>query len=169
MNIYRIKPVDAINGPGLRMSIWIAGCCNNCPGCWAKETWDPFLGRDWREIFPEIIEGLKKPTDGVSLLGGDPFYTAMEDDPEQFLEFLKRLREVLGEDRSIWCWTGYLFEDILQKCPETLKYIDVLVDGKYDKSLRNITLHFRGSSNQRIIDVRSSMETGEVVELNFEE
>lgn len=161
LNLYSVKPVDAINGEGLRMSIWFSGCSNGCKGCWSPETWCPTYGKPYTDWLPVIIKTLsEKPLRGVSLLGGDPLYHIMNrtDAKNEVLQFIKLLKSLLKNNQDLWVWTGYLYEDIQKECPEVLNYIDVLVDGKYDEALRDVTLQFRGSSNQRIIDVKQRLE-----------
>lgn len=151
MNIIDIKQYDVINGPGIRTSIWFSGCNNHCDGCWSPNTWNPNLGRNLKDCLPMIIEYLKDTkTDGVSILGGDPLYSVFSSltGERELIELLKLCKKY---NKNIWLWTGYLFEEIELKHPEILGYIDVLIDGKYDKNKRNLNLYFRGSYNQRII------------------
>lgn len=158
MNIIQIKPIDSQNGPGIRTSIWVAGCTNHCKGCWSPQTWNPNQGKPYHECIEDINKALaNKHLDGVSLLGGDPFYWVMENESPDFLMLLKRLKTALNEKQTIWCWTGYTLNQLKQNAyvHECLKYIDVLVDSKFDESKRDLSLKFRGSSNQRIIDIQN--------------
>lgn len=169
MNYADIKNIDVANGPGIRVSLFVSGCSHHCEGCFNKETWDFNFG----ELFGEkeintIIEYLSPShIKGLSLLGGEPFEFTNQ---QGILPLLRKVKELYPE-KDIWCWTGYLFDKdirdtMMVKWPETqeiISYIDVIVDGKFEMNLKNLSLRFRGSSNQRIIDVKKSMETNEVI------
>ncbi len=168
MNYGEIKSFDIANGEGVRVSLFVSGCTHHCKNCFNKETWDFNFGKPFtKEVEDSIIEMLSSNyIDGFSLLGGEPF----EPQNQRVLTpFLKRIKEKFP-DKSIWCYTGYLFDDELlsesrARCEctdEMLSLIDVLVDGEFVQDLYNITLAFRGSENQRIIDVQKSLETGEI-------
>lgn len=168
MNYGEIKSFDIANGEGVRVSLFVSGCTHHCKNCFNKETWDFNFGKPFtKEVEDSIIEMLASNyIDGFSLLGGEPF----EPQNQRVLTpFLKRIKENFP-NKSIWCYTGYLFDDELlsesrARCEctdEMLSLIDVLVDGEFVQDLYNITLAFRGSENQRIIDVQKSLETGEV-------
>lgn len=168
MNYGEIKSFDIANGEGVRVSLFVSGCTHHCKNCFNKETWDFNFGKPFtKEVEDSIIEMLSSDyIDGFSLLGGEPF----EPQNQRVLTpFLKRIKENFP-DKSIWCYTGYLFDDELlsesrARCEctdEMLSLIDVLVDGEFVQDLYNITLAFRGSENQRIIDVQKSLETGEI-------
>ncbi len=168
MNYGEIKSFDIANGEGVRVSLFVSGCTHHCKNCFNKETWDFNFGKPFtKEVEDSIIEMLASNyIDGFSLLGGEPF----EPQNQRVLTpFLKRIKEKFP-DKSIWCYTGYLFDDELlsesrARCECTdvmLSLIDVLVDGEFVQDLYNITLAFRGSENQRIIDVQKSLETGEI-------
>lgn len=169
MNYAAIKKCDIANGTGVRTSLFVSGCRHHCKGCFQPETWDFDFGNEFTpEIENDIIESLTPDyIEGLTLLGGEPF------EPENqrvLVKFLKRVREVYP-DKSIWCYSGYLFDEELLKdskarcevTDEMLSYIDVLVDGEFVLEKKNIMLKFRGSENQRIIDVKKSLGTGEVV------
>lgn len=168
MNYGEIKNVDIANGEGIRVSLFVSGCTHHCKNCFNKETWDFNFGKPFtKEVEDSIIEMLSSDyIDGLSLLGGEPFEPQNQ---RVLLPFLKRIRKELP-DKSVWCYTGYLFDDELlsesrARCEctdEMLSLIDVLVDGEFVQELHNITLAFRGSENQRVIDVQKSLETGEV-------
>lgn len=168
MNYGEIKSFDIANGEGVRVSLFVSGCTHHCKNCFNKETWDFNFGKPFtKEVEDSIIEMLASNyIDGFSLLGGEPF----EPQNQRVLTpFLKRIKENFP-NKSIWCYTGYLFDDELlsesrARCEctdEMLSLIDVLVDGEFVQDLYNITLAFRGSENQRIIDVQKSLETGEI-------
>jgi len=169
MNYAKIKNMDVANGPGLRVSLFVSGCTHHCPGCFNKETWDFQYGEPFTENTTEEIIALLKPKHiaGLTLLGGEPM------DPRNqkaVLSLLRRVRECLPQ-KNIWCYTGYDFQaDILGRmitqCPETkeiLSYLDILVDGRFEEEKKNLNLRFRGSENQRIIKVKDSLESGQLV------
>lgn len=150
-----------VDGPGFRTSIYCAGCPNACPSCHNPQSWDIRHGTmtSTEELMEEIMSD---PFANVTFSGGDPMFQA-----EGFAELARAIRE--QSDKTIWCFTGYKFENLLKnpKQLELLKLIDVLVDGPFVQSLRDEDLFFRGSSNQRLINVRKSLETGQVVELQL--
>ena len=169
MNYATIKYNDISNGPGVRVSLYVSGCRNHCKNCFNPETWDFDYGQPFtKEVEDKIIEAMKPAhIKGFTLLGGDPFEP---ENAEVLAPFMERLREQFPE-KSFWCFTGYDFEsDLLtgkQGDPddvmEILKTLDVLVDGKFVESLKDLNLRFKGSSNQRTILVQKSLETDEVV------
>ncbi len=161
MNYGAIKKTDIANGPGVRVSLFVSGCRHHCKGCFNPETWDFNYGRVFDSVTKdEIIQSLSPYyISGLSLLGGDPF------EPENQLVLVDFVKEVksLYPDKTIWCWTGYKFEEGLISTAELLKYIDVLVDGEFKQELKNITLNFRGSENQRVISVPESIKEGKTI------
>lgn len=164
-----VKECDIANGPGVRVTIFVSGCTHHCKGCFNEMTWDFRYGREFTEDDIDKIMKLLEPSyiAGLTLLGGEP----MEYPNQQGL--LPLLRKVKGAypDKTVWCYTGYLYEkDILEnfcgkweETNEMLSYLDVIVDGEFVEELKDISLRFRGSSNQRIIDVKKSRETGKIV------
>ncbi len=146
-----------VDGPGFRTSIYCAGCPNACPGCHNPQSWDIKSGRNMTtDEIMKVIEA--DPYANVTFSGGDPMFQ-----PEGFTELAKAIHQ--RTDKNIWCFTGFTFEAI-EKNPrqqQLLQQIDVLVDGPYIQSLRDPDLMFRGSSNQRIINVRESLKKGSVV------
>ena len=169
MNYAAIKETDIANGPGVRVSLFVSGCSHHCEGCFNAEAWDYGYGQPYtRETEDHIIEALRPSyITGLSLLGGEPF------DPRNqpaLLPLLRRVRKELpGKD--IWCYTGYTLETDLRTdalgipeiTHELLSLIDVLVDGKFVLAKKDIQLRFRGSSNQRLIDLRRSEAEGCVI------
>ena len=164
-----IKNFDIANGEGVRVSLFVSGCTHHCKNCFNPDTWDFHFGQPFteetealllRELAPDYINGL-------SLLGGEPF------EPQNQAALLPFLRRVKAQDpdKTIWCYTGYLMDTELLKpsrarcacTDEMLSLIDVLVDGEFVQELYNISLQFRGSSNQRIIDVPASLASGTIV------
>jgi anaerobic ribonucleoside-triphosphate reductase activating protein len=156
VNYGKIKPLDIANGPGIRVSIFVSGCRNRCKGCFNPETWDFEYGQ---KFYGEAMYELEKMLEnehvaGLSILGGDPF----EPENRETVEFICRQVKAAFPRKTIWVWTGYDFlEDGLIDLP-VMKYIDVLVDGRFEESLKDLRLKWRGSSNQRVIDVKKSVE-----------
>ena len=150
MNYAEIKKVDIANGPGVRVSLFVSGCRNHCKGCFNPETWDFDYGRPFtRETEDEIIEALRPLwIQGLSILGGEP---TEEENAAVLIPFLKRVRAVLP-DKDIWLYSGYTYEALRDK--EILSLADVLVDGPFLLEQKDAGLAFRGSRNQRIIDLR---------------
>ncbi len=165
MNYADIKKVDVANGPGVRVSLFVSGCTHRCEECFNPETWDFSYGAPFGAAEVEKILSLLSPDHirGLSLLGGEPF------EPENqgaVLELVTQVREKLPE-KTIWCYSGYRFEELAagsvgDHSRKLLEGIDVLVDGPFVLSKKDLGLRFRGSSNQRIIQVSPSLETGEI-------
>ncbi len=166
MNYADIRPIDVANGPGIRVSLFVSGCTHACPGCFNREAWDFAYGQPFTHAQEDaILTHLSKPyVKGLSLLGGEPFHPANQ---ETVLQLVRRVRGVYpGKD--IWCYTGYLYEDLLagkvgEHGGELLEQLDVLVDGPFVEARKDLTLRFRGSANQRLIDVPASLKAGDVV------
>ena len=150
MNYAEIKKVDIANGPGVRVSLFVSGCRNHCKGCFNPETWDFDYGRPFtRETEDEIIEALRPSwIQGLSILGGEP---TEEENAAVLIPFLKRVRAALP-DKDIWLYSGYTYEALRDK--EILTLADVLVDGPFLLEQKDAGLAFRGSRNQRIIDLK---------------
>ena len=174
MHYGEIITADCANGVGMRVSLFVSGCTNCCKGCFQPETWDFSHGPEYtKETEDFIIEELKKPYyKGLTILGGEPFEIANQ--PE-VAALIRRLKEELPS-RDIWMYTGFLYDVDLQPqgrrytevTDEILDSIDILVDGKFEEELRNLMLKFRGSENQRIIDMKQTRKSGKLVlsELN---
>ncbi len=155
-----IKKFDVADGLGVRVSLFVSGCRNCCPGCFNQDTWDFSYGKEFtQETENEILNALKPDyIKGFSLLGGEPFE---EENQEVLTPFLEKIKKEFPS-KDIWCWTGYIFEKDLQnggtKCTELtqrmLNCIDVLVDGPFIQSQKNLMLEFRGSENQRILHLK---------------
>lgn len=157
ISIMKIKESTTVDGPGLRTSIYCAGCINACPGCHNPQTWDINAGK--RMGIDEILQKIKdEDFCNVTFTGGDPMYQAKE-----FAELAERIKSETG--KNIWCYTGYTFEECLadEAKKSLLELIDVLVDGRFKIELRNTELLFKGSSNQRIIDVQKSLASRNII------
>ena len=169
MNYATIKSYDVANGPGVRVSLFVSGCTHHCKGCFNAEAWDFDYGTPYTvETEDQIMEYLKPwYIRGLSLLGGEPFEPVNQ---AALLPLLRRVREAYP-DKSIWCYTGYNYEtDLLagrlgpwEITQEMLSYLDVLVDGEFHIDEKDLSLRFKGSRNQRIIDVPASMESDSIV------
>ncbi len=169
MNYGEIKKTDVANGEGVRVSLFVSGCTHRCKGCFNPETWSFGYGQPFtKETEEEIIGYLDHSyIKGLSLLGGEPFEPQNQ---RVLLPFLKKIK-ALFPDKSIWCYTGYtldeeLLEESRARCEATdemLSLIDVLVDGEFMEEKRNLMLKFRGSENQRIIDVQKSLKSGRII------
>ncbi|MBO4941074.1 MAG: anaerobic ribonucleoside-triphosphate reductase activating protein [Clostridia bacterium] len=170
MNYCEIKKCDIANGEGVRTTLFVSGCTNHCEDCFQPQTWDFDYGKPFTdEVANEIIQSVKPYyINGLTLLGGEPFEPKNQ---KGLLPFLKKFREECP-DKTIWCFTGFLLDEELLKdgsyprcdvTDEMLSCIDVLVDGRYKKELKDISLKFRGSSNQRIIDMNKTRVSGEIV------
>lgn len=169
MNYADIKRIDVANGPGVRVSLFVSGCSHHCKECFNQETWDFEYGSLFDEkAEDEIIDYLKPDyIKGLTLLGGDPMEKANQ---EALIPLLEKVKNKYP-DKSIWCYTGYDFEDDIKKnmlknwevTQKFMSYIDVLVDGEFKIDLKDLNLVFRGSSNQRIIMVKESMQSGKIV------
>lgn len=159
MNYSNIIPRDIANGPGWRVSLFVSGCRRGCKGCFNKEAQDFNYGEKFSwETVHELEELLKdKNVAGLSILGGDPL------EPENRLEIVSLCAYIKHNcpGKSIWVWTGYQWDDV--KDLPVMHYIDILVDGPFVEELKDLRLKWRGSSNQRVIDVVASLESGEVV------
>lgn len=159
MKFINILDCDIIDGEGVRVTLFVSGCSHKCKGCHNPESWNSDFGKEYnQDVENQLINLLNKPyIDGITLSGGDPLYI---DNRETILNLCKRIKKELP-NKSIWLYTGFDFEDI--ETLELLNYVDVLIDGKFKLDLLDTTLAFKGSSNQRIIDVQKSLEENKVV------
>lgn len=156
-----IDECEAINGEGFGVSLYTQGCPYHCPGCFNPETWDFNKGKEWTQQEEDLIIELLKPDyiRRLTILGGEPL---IERNIEPLTALLIRIRH-LYPDKRIWLYTGGNFEFESIRCDNLIEHTDVVVDGQFKKELRNITLKWRGSSNQRVIDVKKSLKEGEVI------
>ena len=169
MNYATIKNCDIANGPGVRVSLFVSGCTHRCPGCFNEVAWDFNYGEPFTDQTIELILNMMAPAHikGLTLLGGEPFEP--QNQPE-LVNLLRRVKEKYP-DKSIWAFSGYLFDkDIVtgrlgprEITEEFLSYLDVLVDGPFIQAKKNLSLRFRGSENQRLINVPESLHRGEVI------
>ena len=169
MNYATIKDCDIANGPGVRVSLFVSGCTHRCKGCFNEVAWDFNYGEPFTEETVQMILKMLEPAhiQGLTLLGGEPF------EPENQKPVLELLRAIKKQypEKSIWAFSGYLFDkDILsgrlgpwEITKEYIGYLDVLVDGPFILEKKDLSLRFRGSSNQRIINIPASLERGETV------
>ena len=170
MNYCNIKKFDIANGEGVRTTLFVSGCTNRCEGCFQPETWDFGYGNELtKEVEDDIIASLEPYyVSGLTLLGGEPFEPKNQ---PALTAFLRRVRAAYP-NKNIWCFTGFTLDKELTKegayprtefTDEMLSMIDVLVDGRFVNSLKDISLRFRGSSNQRVIDLNETRRTGKIV------
>lgn len=168
MNYGAIKKCDIANGVGVRTVLFVSGCTHHCKGCFQPETWNFDYGESYtKETEDEIIESLKPDyVDGITLLGGEPF------EPENQRELVKLLRRIKKElpKKTVWSFSGYTYEEltgdsraVCEVTNEMLSMLDVLVDGEFIEAKRNISLRFRGSENQRLIDMNKTRKEGKIV------
>ena len=164
MNYATIKNCDIANGPGVRVSLFVSGCTHHCPGCFNQVAWDFDYGAPFTEETIQTILSMLRPDyiRGLTLLGGEPFEPQNQ---PAIVELLRRIKAELPA-KSIWAFSGYLYEDIvsgkLGDTREYLRYLDVLVDGPFVQAKKNLSLRFRGSENQRLIDIPKTLAAGTV-------
>lgn len=182
MNFGNIKPFSIENGTGVRVSLFVSGCRNHCEQCFSRHTWDFDYGQVFdRSVEDQVIEMLKPEyCTGLTVLGGEPMEA---ENQKELLPFLKRVKEAVPE-KTIWIYTGFVLGDDLklydnlqtgdmhtraqtEYFPEILKLIDVLVDGRFEVDRKNISLSFRGSENQRIINVKETLKSGRITLLEL--
>ena len=170
MNYGNIKNLDIANGEGIRVSLFVSGCTHHCKNCFNPETWDFNYGKPFtNETEDEILKMLEPAfVHGITLLGGEPF------DPHNqpaLLKLVKKIKAKFGNTKSIWSFTGYILEKDLfeggrahcEATDELLSFLDVLVDGPFIESLKNLSLKFRGSSNQRVIDMKETLKQNKTI------
>ena len=171
MNYAEIKYCDIANGTGCRTVLFVSGCRNACKGCFQPQTWDFGYGEPFDEkVQKEVLDSLAPDyITGITLLGGEPF------EPENQKELVPFMRKVVAQypNKNVWAFTGYIYDKYLvaggrrhtEDTDELLSMIDVLVDGPFVEELKDITLKFRGSSNQRVLDLRETIRTGKITTL----
>lgn len=168
MHYATIKPVDIANGTGVRVSLFVSGCTHHCQDCFNEIAWNFCYGNEFTDETVQMIMEMLKPShiQGLSLLGGEPMEIVNQ---KGLLPLLRKAKELYPQ-KNIWCYTGYVYEDLLEGgrvycdvTDELLSYIDILVDGPFVLSLKDIRLKFRGSSNQRIIDMNQTRKQNQIV------
>lgn len=172
MNVAKIKPCDIADGPGVRVSVFVSGCRKRCPGCHNAEAWDFGYGEPYTEQTKEYILKLLEPDyiDGITILGGEPF------EPENVAgvaEMIYAVYEKFGYKKTVWVYTGYTLEELLDmrdgdcefywEIESILNNTQILVDGEYREQERDLSIQFRGSRNQRIIDLERSFDLNKIV------
>ena len=159
MRYNKIRKMDISNGPGIRVSIFMQGCSFHCKDCFNSETWDFKAGKEFNdEVINKVLDLASLPHSvGLSILGGEPMHPNNREGTIKLAKAFKKR----NPNKDIWVWSGYLFDEL--KDIEGLSYIDTLVDGRFVLEQANPTLKFRGSSNQRVIDVKKSLKAGNVV------
>lgn len=163
MNYMKYYDIDVVNGPGTRCTLFVCGCEHQCEGCYNKSTWSPEAGNLFdNHCEDQIIADLQDTRiyrRGLSISGGDPLYPANVD---TILHLVQRVNKECPT-KDIWVWTGYTYEELSEEQKKILPYITVLIDGKYDQEFKDRKLKYRGSYNQKVIDVPRSLEKGGVV------
>lgn len=166
MNYARMRRHDVANGPGIRATLYVSGCTHKCPGCFNPEAQSFQYGSKWnKEAEDRFIEYAKDPlVVGVSILGGEPFQQNMDAD---FISLLRRLKSEVA--KPIWVWTGYTIWEVFSypHKRDYLEYIDVLVEGRFKIEEKDLSILYRGSRNQRVIDVQKTLASAHVCELEF--
>lgn len=162
MNYHDIKHDDMNNGPGLRVTLFVSGCDHYCNGCQNPETWDtksgiPFDNTAIEEIFEQLDNDY---ISGITFSGGDPLN---ENNRVEVCSLIHQIRLKYGKSKSIWIYTGYTWEEIVNTLTPILLGIDVLIDGMFEKDLADVNYHWAGSTNQRVIDVQRSLEEKKIV------
>lgn len=160
MRYNKIRKMDISDGPGVRVSIFMQGCTFKCKNCFNPETHDFKGGTEFTDETIDKVLSLAKPDHikGLSVLGGEPMHPVNIDGT---MKLVKAFKEKYP-NKSVWVWSGFLYDDIIERNKEIFNYIDVLVDGQYDDSLHDPTLKWRGSSNQRVIDIEKTKKNGKI-------
>ena len=155
-NYMQYERFDTANGEGVRSSVFFSGCSLHCEGCWNPSSWNPRKGEPFtQDVIDKILKDLEHPAiSGLSLLGGEPF-----ENLDGAIPLVTQCRNYYGNNKTIWSWSGYTFEQIIADPEklELLKLIDVLVEGRFVLAKRDTNLQFRGSTNQRVLDVKKSL------------
>lgn len=159
MRYHNITTDDMLNGDGLRTVLWVSGCEHHCPECQNPITWDPDCGLIFDEkAEQELFSALDKPyISGITFSGGDPLYPGNRECVVSLIKKVKKLFPL----KTIWLYTGYKWEDI--SCIDGIELVDVIVDGRFKKELKDVKLHWKGSSNQRVIDVKETLTQSKIV------
>lgn len=168
MNYIEINDFDIANGPGIRVSLFVSGCTNCCKGCFNPESWSFAAGSKFDDNALKLLLNScnRYEVSGLSLLGGDPLAV---DNRKDILRIVTAFRERFKDSKTIWIWTGHIYEDIIKQeyIKSILKLSDILIDGPFVESLKDLSLQFRGSKNQRILDCQQSLKQGNPVSYNI--
>ncbi len=158
MRYNTIRQLDIANGPGVRVSIFVQGCTFNCPGCFNTVARDFEGGKEFTDQTMELLLELAKPAhiSGISLLGGEPLHPRNR---AEVFNIVRKFKEAYPE-KTVWLWTGYLLEDVFEDLVDSR--IDVVVDGRFVEELKDLRLKYRGSSNQRVLDLKETIRTGDI-------
>lgn len=158
MRYSHIYLYDVANGPGIRVVLWTQGCEHHCKNCHNPETWNPKKGKEFTDVERKVLFDFlnNEFCRGLTVTGGDPLYPSNR---EYLRDLLKEVKKTFP-NKDIWVWTGYLYEQI---DTDLLKYVDVLVDGKYEEAQKDVSLPYSGSRNQRVIDVQQSLKENKVI------
>ena len=162
MNYHNITKDDMKNGDGLRVVLWVAGCSHHCPNCQNPVTWDPDDGILFDEnARKELLDIVSQDyISGITFSGGDPLFESNREEVYELIEYIKSVYP----NKTVWLYTGYTFNDLKKFVPiGILNKIDVIIDGPYIEKFRDTSLKWRGSSNQRVINVRKTIDTGNIV------
>lgn len=169
MRYSALRKADIANGPGFRITLWCSGCLRKCRGCFNPEAQNPEFGKPFDEdaknrIFNELNN---ETCDGLSLMGGEPL-SVCSDNRKQIISLCKEVKKQFP-NKDIWLWTGYKYEDISsdKSMKGILDCVDVIVDGEFVEGMKDLSCPFRGSSNQRVIDVKKTLKSGKIVEMKF--
>ena len=159
MRYNTIRQLDIANGPGCRVSLFVQGCSFNCPGCFNTAARDFNGGKEFTDQTMQLILELAEPShiSGLSILGGEPLHPQNR---EAVLNLVRKFKTIYP-DKSVWIWTGYLIEDVFEDLVDSK--VDVIVDGQFKEELKDLRLKYRGSSNQRVIDLKETIRTGDII------
>ena len=162
MRYAQLRRYDISNGPNIRATLFVSGCTHNCKGCFNKDYQDFNYGKEWTSITETLfLCYVKDPkVKGVNILGGEPLQQTMDN---SLADLLAKIKE--NTNKPIWLWTGYKLEDVINntKVMNILQYVDVLIDGKFEEDKKDLNIMYRGSANQRIINLTKTFEKGEIV------
>ena len=162
MRYAQLRRYDISNGPNIRATLFVSGCTHNCKGCFNKDYQDFNYGKEWTSITETVFLCYAKDpkVKGINILGGEPLQQTMDN---SLADLLAKIKE--NTNKPIWLWTGYKLEDVINntKVMNILQYVDVLIDGKFEEDKKDLNLMYRGSANQRIINLTKTFEKGEIV------
>jgi anaerobic ribonucleoside-triphosphate reductase activating protein len=162
MRYAQLRRYDISNGPNIRATLFVSGCTHNCKGCFNKDYQDFNYGKEWTSITETLFLCYAKDpkVKGINILGGEPLQQTMDN---SLADLLAKIKE--NTNKPIWLWTGYKLEDVINntKVMNILQYVDVLIDGKFEEDKKDLNLMYRGSANQRIINLTKTFEKGEIV------